>query len=197
MLDFYLVRHGESIANAGAATYDPADIPLSDLGRKQAEKFAAHLKIKPDFIVCSPYLRARQTAEPVKQLFPDVPFRIWPEVREFTYLAPEKCRNTSAEERKPRVQAYWQANWPEYVDGEGAESFEDFTKRTTDVWRKLFESCYHSILVFSHEQFIKSLYLWHKEPQLPLLERMRRFQELSPIGNSEVTLLHCDEECPW
>lgn len=74
------VRHGESTANVAAtsAARDEidlidiaereADVPLSELGRRQAQslgrRFAAMDESqRPDLIVTSPFLRAKQTAE--------------------------------------------------------------------------------------------------------------------------------------
>lgn len=74
-----VVRHGESTANVAFAAAEAAgvahtgltgrdmDVPLSDLGRMQAGTFGRALVAKPpavarpDVVVCSPYLRARQT----------------------------------------------------------------------------------------------------------------------------------------
>lgn len=74
------VRHGESTANIAArdAARDgrdlieiaerEADVPLSDLGRRQAESLSRRLKAmaeteRPALVISSPFLRARQTAE--------------------------------------------------------------------------------------------------------------------------------------
>ena len=76
----WLVRHGQSQGNvardaaheAGLSTIDidmrDVDVPLSDLGFKQAEaagRWFASLpeKERPEVILSSPYVRARQTAE--------------------------------------------------------------------------------------------------------------------------------------
>lgn len=64
-----LIRHGESEANVGLPTSDPASIPLTEKGRQQAEQIAEKLTITPDLIIVSPYLRARQTAEPTIKHF--------------------------------------------------------------------------------------------------------------------------------
>ncbi|MBA3666412.1 MAG: histidine phosphatase family protein [Sphingomonas sp.] len=78
----WLVRHGQSQGNvardaaheAGLAVIDldlrDVDVPLSDLGLRQAEVagrwFAALADAdKPDVILSSPYVRARQTAEAI------------------------------------------------------------------------------------------------------------------------------------
>jgi 2,3-bisphosphoglycerate-dependent phosphoglycerate mutase len=78
----WLVRHGQSQGNvardaaheAGLSVIDlefrDVDVPLSDLGRQQAEAtgrwFAALTDSeRPEVIISSPYVRARQTAEAI------------------------------------------------------------------------------------------------------------------------------------
>lgn len=75
----WLVRHGQSEGNVARDAADrdglervelpvrDADVPLSDLGRRQAEAFGHWLgeqprERQPTTVLCSPYLRARQTA---------------------------------------------------------------------------------------------------------------------------------------
>jgi len=74
----WLIRHGESAANAGAVTTDPATIPLTEAGRDQARSIATTITRKPDLIVVSFYLRTQQTAEPSMRRFPDVLVETWP-----------------------------------------------------------------------------------------------------------------------
>ena len=76
----WLVRHGQSQGNVARDAADEAgaheidiemrdvDVPLSDLGRKQAEaagRWFAALRPdeRPEVILASPYVRAKQTAE--------------------------------------------------------------------------------------------------------------------------------------
>jgi probable phosphoglycerate mutase len=71
-----VVRHGQSTGNVTAQAAEEggaeiieiperdADVPLSGLGREQAEVVGTFLKERPlDVAVVSPYLRTRQTAE--------------------------------------------------------------------------------------------------------------------------------------
>jgi len=59
----YLVRHGESIYNAESRIQGHADVPLSELGRRQGEAVAEALAgISIDAIYTSPLLRALDTA---------------------------------------------------------------------------------------------------------------------------------------
>ena len=80
----WLVRHGQSQGNvardaaheAGLSVIDldirDVDVPLSELGRQQADAtgrwFAALPEDeRPEVIISSPYIRARQTAEAICQ----------------------------------------------------------------------------------------------------------------------------------
>lgn len=189
----YLIRHGQSAANAGLKTASPEGIPLTELGWQQARELLGRLTARPELIVCSPYLRARETARPLMEKFPEVRAEIWAEAREFTYLAPASCCNTTREERRGRVEAYWQAMDPSYVDGEGAESFAGLTQRTRALYERLLASPAQTIFVFTHEQLIKSLLL-QKEPALTLTERMRAFKKMTPVENTGVIKFTCEGE---
>lgn len=57
----YVVRHGQTAANAAGQLLGRADVPLTDLGRKQAEALAAALG-PVDRVISSPLQRARDTA---------------------------------------------------------------------------------------------------------------------------------------
>jgi broad specificity phosphatase PhoE len=74
--EFWLVRHGESLANVAAGRAEAegvalidvdlrdADVPLTPLGEEQAAALGAWLADHepPGTVWCSPYLRARETA---------------------------------------------------------------------------------------------------------------------------------------
>lgn len=60
----YIVRHGETNWNFKKLIQGQEDIPLNELGVKQALEVSNKLKdISIDLIVCSPLIRARKTAE--------------------------------------------------------------------------------------------------------------------------------------
>src|SRR5260370_32376875 len=60
-----MVRHGESEGNRDRRFNITPDIPITELGRKQAQEAAERIArmFRPEAIIASPYLRARQTAE--------------------------------------------------------------------------------------------------------------------------------------
>lgn len=65
----YLIRHGETSANAGYQLQGQFDCPLNEKGLMQAQKLAEHFKdIKVDKIYCSSLTRAVQTATPIAEV---------------------------------------------------------------------------------------------------------------------------------
>ncbi|MCY7300141.1 MAG: histidine phosphatase family protein [Ilumatobacteraceae bacterium] len=58
----YFVRHGRTEANAGGRLQGRIDLPIDEVGRAQAAALTSVVP-KLDRVVCSPSLRARQTAE--------------------------------------------------------------------------------------------------------------------------------------
>lgn len=102
-----LIRHGESAANAGEPTRDHASIPLTAKGLEQAHKIAGSFTSVPELIVASPFLRAKATALATTAFYPAAAFETWL-IHEFTYLAPARCVDTTQEQRRGWVEAYWQ-----------------------------------------------------------------------------------------
>ena len=78
MLTIWFIRHAQSESNAGLLTAADAGIALTPYGHAQAACIPAAFAERPTLIVTSPYLRARQTAQPTIDRFPDVPVEEWP-----------------------------------------------------------------------------------------------------------------------
>ena len=154
----WLIRHGESEQNAGLQSSDPARAPLTDAGEAQAHRVAGVFSRRPSFVVVSPFVRARQSADPTLARFSGVDRFEWP-VQEFTYLAPARCENTTVIDRLPLVRDYWNRCDPAYVDGEGAESLAGLMRR---VWNMLDQFKAHPdafVAVFTHGVFIRAVWL--------------------------------------
>ena len=151
---FLMIRHGESTANAGASADTPPDkIPITDLGREQAERVAAGLTERPDLIVTSSYIRTQQTAAPTIKKFPDVPVEVWP-VQEFTFLDPAACAGTTYQERRPRVKAYLERCDPNYRDAPICDSFNHFADRCVAFLERARGLKEQTVYAFMHSQFI-------------------------------------------
>jgi broad specificity phosphatase PhoE len=65
-----LVRHGETEANVRGCFADSDDIPLTDAGRTQSRDLALRLsrEFRPEVLISSTFLRARQTSEIIGDL---------------------------------------------------------------------------------------------------------------------------------
>ncbi len=181
-----LVRHAESAANAGGVIKDPAEIPLSAKGEKQAYDFGQAIPKAPAQIICSPFLRARQTAAPIARRF-GLSLEIWP-VQEFTYLAPERCVNTTVVQRRAWVEDYWRRANPDSVDGPGAESFAQLIGRIEATLTRLAESQISGwILMVGHGQFMQALRWYIAQRPGPLtkehLDSFRQLDHAAPIEN--------------
>jgi probable phosphoglycerate mutase len=158
MIKVWFIRHGESAANAGLSTSNPASIPLTDTGREQAQKVSLAFEQTPSLIVTSRYLRAMQTAQPTIERFPSVPVETW-DIHEFTYLSPEKLGNTSREERQPLARSFWVNSDPNYLHGTGAETFSAFIDRVEALKDKIIALDEDAVAIFGHGFVIKAI-LW-------------------------------------
>ena len=181
-----LIRHGESAANAGLSTHDPALIELTPTGIAQARQIADSLSCQPRLVITSPFIRARATAMPTLDTYPQVPVCTWP-VQEFTYLTASRCAHTTTAARRPWVEAYWCAADPDYRDGPDAETFREFIERAQAFLDRL-EGCEQDdIVVFSHGQFISAVVWLLRCPGLPIDHEgmcgYRRFEQQNNIAN--------------
>jgi len=181
-----LVRHGQSVTNAGGRAADQVSNPLTELGRAQSKDFAERFDCKPTLFVISPFLRAQQTAEPLRQRFPDVPVEEWP-IQEFSFLNPVLYEGTSEADRESHVVAYWERGDPAYIDGTDAESFALFLGRARETIRRLAArdpgGC---IVVFTHGFFMQAIrlvLLFPNAADAELMANFQRFHFLNLIQN--------------
>ena len=193
----FLIRHAESSANAGGRTTDPAKISLTDKGFKQASCLASAFTSQPNLIVTSPYLRTKQTAQPLLERFSSIEQVEW-EVQEFTYLSPSKCENTTAEERRPLVNQYWERNDPYLYDGPGAESFADLIKRVELFIEQAMLLENNTVAVFSHGQFIRAV-IWrllNGETDISSIEmkKFRNFMNSFDINNASTVKIQSEKD---
>ncbi len=129
----WLLRHGSSLANEDGASADSWTISITSAGQRQAREAAVQWSriAPPGFcLFSSPMLRARQTAQHVQDLFPDVPFEIIEELHEFTPFDFSHLPPMRPIDRKPLMKSYWEPCDPELIgEGIGAESFARFKLR--------------------------------------------------------------------
>jgi len=169
----WLVRHGQSQGNvardaadeAGAHEIDIAvrdvDVPLSELGHKQAEAagrwFAAlPREQRPEFILSSPYVRARQTAQiicdqgalsgPAARTIVDERLR----EREFGIF--DRLTTTGIRHRFPEEAAHRRRLGKFYHRPPGGESWADVILRLRSMLNTInLHYCDRRVLVVCHQ----------------------------------------------
>jgi broad specificity phosphatase PhoE len=155
----FIVRHAQSAANAGHRTREPATIPITDTGTRQAQCVADLISERPSVIAFSRYVRTIQTGGPLLQRYPGVSVEQW-RVEEFTYLDTRACAGTTYAERKARRDEYWTRCDPFWVDGFGCECFADFIARVGKFQRALgLRDADETVVVFTHGLVMRTL-LW-------------------------------------
>jgi broad specificity phosphatase PhoE len=181
-----LVRHGQSVTNAGGRAADQVSNPLTELGRAQSREFAERLDCKPTLLVTSSFLRAQQTAEPLRERYPEVPVEEW-SIHEFSFLNPVLHKGTSEADRETHVIAYWQREDPAYLAGPEAESFTLFLDRAREAIRRFIRSnpggC---VVVFTHGFFMQAfrlVLLFPNATDAELMADFRRFHFANLIQN--------------
>jgi 2,3-bisphosphoglycerate-dependent phosphoglycerate mutase len=194
--ELWLIRHAESLANSGAATSTPGDIPLSEKGFLQAKRLAEAINLQPDLIIVSPYLRSQQTAAPLINILPETPTEILT-IQEFTYLSISRTRGTTHEQRKPLVEEFWKRGDPHFCDGEQAESLAEFFYRVENFLRQMSERAFELAFAFTHEQFIKALIWEVLQPAKVFDEKFmsdfQRFMNSFAVPNTAIMKLKIEE----
>jgi broad specificity phosphatase PhoE len=179
-----LIRHAQSIANAGNRTTNIESISLTTLGFEQSERIS--LNFVPDLVVVSPYIRTTLTAQPLLKNLGISNVQIWDEAKEFTYLSKTKYLNTTEKEREPGARAFWESKDPNYRDDE--ESFNDLIIRADKFLSKLEKCGYNKVVVFTHQQFLiilRMILLYKNKSPLELMDMFWEERNNFPIGNTD------------
>ena len=145
-----LVRHGQTTANASGLLLGRADLPLTDLGRRQAEAIASTIRA-PARVVSSPLRRALETAA---MLSPTVEVdERWVEVDYGEYdMLP--LRDVPED-----IWAQWRSD-PDFAPP-GGESFTSVEQRVRAACAELMEqAASEDVVVVSHVSPIKEGVAW-------------------------------------
>jgi probable phosphoglycerate mutase len=189
MTKVWFIRHGQSISNANLVTKDPVLSELTPKGHEEAKQLVKAFDEKPDLIVVSPYVRARQTAVSTINHFNPIPVEEWP-VHEFTYLHPERYNGTRGSDRGPIAKAYWQRNDPLEKEGGGGESFAELMQRLESLMERLHQHPADFIVIFSHGLFLRGL-TWMllsgiSEPTENAMQRYSNFVQSVRMPNGAI-----------
>lgn len=115
----YLVRHGETVANAQGRVQGQREFGLSPLGCRQALATARALqRAAPDALFSSPLTRARETAEILSRQL-GLSIRYEDRLKELRAGVFEGLLWSECEERYPEATASWRSGDPDFAIPEG------------------------------------------------------------------------------
>lgn len=152
MTKFYLLRHGENEWNADLDRYSgESDIPLSALGKKQAEKAAAALsKVKIDVIYASPLSRAVETARPIAERH-SLEIHTDQRIKEINFGKWEGKTKEEAKKQFPENWRQWNADPTHTRAGETGETAYEVFRRADEFFReKMEQHVDRNVLVVAH-----------------------------------------------
>lgn len=193
-MDVYLIRHGQSEANANGLHAGWAPVTLTALGREQAQRTGELIKeIHFDEVIVSDLLRTRQTAE---LALPGYEYQYDTRVREYGVgsLAGKRVEDCRREMGPEYCRALAMRDFTAY----GGENPELVSARIADFMKEMEQhekgaSSGEKIAVVCHEGAIRHIlsYVF----QCPIS------QDTVCIDNCSVTKLECKQEhwklCNW
>lgn len=194
----YFVRHGQSTANAGGVTMAHAEIPLSDLGRRQANLVAELLDVQPVLLLSSTYVRAIDTARPFSNKT-GCPLTLHPLLHEFSALDAGLIEAMVTAQRRPLADAFWSAADPDFRHGPGSETFQEFSARVAGFADEM-PDLPHGTVLFGHGIWFALLCwkLWgFTGADATVMQEFRRFQKALPMPNCAIYGLEQAAKGQW
>lgn len=152
MTDLYLVRHGETEWSKSGQHTSVTDLPLTEVGRRQAESLNGHLDpAEFELVLSSPRQRATDTAKLAGFTGDHAP-EISEDLVEWAYGDYEGLTSQQIHERDP--------DWDLWRDGcPGGESPEQVVERMERFERRIKESGVERAIAFAHGHALRSLAL--------------------------------------
>jgi 2,3-bisphosphoglycerate-dependent phosphoglycerate mutase len=148
--ELLLVRHGEADSNRDGRFGGWSPAPLTDRGRRQAERVAAELRTRaPTVLVTSDIVRAAQTAEPIAAAL-GLTARIEPGLRERSLGIFDGLSFRDAETRYPELWARLVARDPDVVPEGGETASHVFARVSAAIARICADHAGQRIVVVTH-----------------------------------------------
>jgi alpha-ribazole phosphatase len=135
-VELVLVRHAEPTEDARGRCYGRLDVALSKSGREQCRRLAAHLSDEPvAAIVCSPRLRARDTADAIAEPH-GLPVTVLDQLRELDFGELEGRTYDEIAACRPELYERWMTE-PTTLRFPGGEGYADLHARVIDAVAQL------------------------------------------------------------
>jgi 2,3-bisphosphoglycerate-dependent phosphoglycerate mutase len=152
-MKLHLIRHGESVYNAEGRIQGHADIPLSELGCRQAEAAAEVLAKQPlDAIYVSPLRRAAQTAEIIAKRL-ELPVQFNELLKEINVGIFQGKIHAELEREYPVEIARWRSEEVDYAVP-GGESRRQLLSRGRAAFESIVAEERENVVVVSHGRIL-------------------------------------------
>jgi broad specificity phosphatase PhoE len=147
MTKLVLTRHGHVEGIAPERFRGRTELPLTALGKSQAEAVAARIAAgwKPATIYMSPMGRCIETANPIAKAC-GVPTHVMNELNDLDFGAWRGKLHSEIKEAAPELYAMWR-NTPHLVRFPEGESLQDLAARTADALRLILQRHPDEIIV--------------------------------------------------
>ena len=145
MASVYFVRHGESVWNVADKICGSTDVALTEKGHRQAELTANKFieqGIDADIILCSPLMRAKDTAEHISKIT-GIPFKVEQRLIEQNF---GKWEGASPR-RSPE---FTEAKMQFVSDFEGGESMFRLAQRIYNLLDEIKGDSEHTYILVAH-----------------------------------------------
>ena len=151
----YLVRHGQTEANAAGLIQGQSDFGLTDAGRRQAEALAAFLPAGDGVeVIASPLRRALATAAPIAG---ERPITVDPRWMEMHF---GDLEGKTVAEVRGQLWSSWGRD-PDWAPSGGGESLTSVHARVTEACEELAPRfAVADVIVVTHVSPIKSAIAW-------------------------------------
>ena len=162
MARLYLVRHGRTAWNNEEVFRGLSDIPLDEVGRRQAAMLRDALAEQAPgsrLIVSSPLMRGKETAGAISEAFPSVQVRV---DQAFTDIDTGEWSGLTLAEVKSRYPEAWDTwvNEPHLARYPGGQSLDEVQARAWAGVRSLMPALRDSdVIVVSHRLVLKTIIL--------------------------------------
>lgn len=153
----HLIRHGQTEHNRSGLTLGRADVPLNELGRRQAAALGAKFADHPlGAIYSSPLSRTYDTARAIAGER-DIPLYARDELLEMDVGETESITFAELRERYPEFLLQWGSDSPEEARMPGGESLLDVAARLEPFLADLRAITHDHIAVVTHNFVLKLL----------------------------------------
>ncbi len=174
MIKLYLIRHGETTANAKGILQGWLNAPLDAKGKQQAERAAAFLADIPlDAVYCSTLQRAIDTAG-ILTASHHLPIHQNADLREIHFGAWEGLNHTQIVARDPEEWSKFFTQ-PQALQVPEGETYPLVQKRMAAAWEsiKKAEGADRQILIVSHGGAIRTLICYFLKIPLQYMWRLK------------------------